>query len=400
MESISDQGKFIKAMERIEGPFFHYDLDVLNNHLEYIDSIIHPDIKLWYACKANPMSAVLKVLRNRGFGVDVASLGELTQALNVGLDGENLISTGPAKSKKYLTQLLKNGVRIFIIESFNQLKWLNELAEEKDYSPQVLLRVQLEWAQGKSVLGGNDITPFGLGIKDWEELKTSSYPHLIFKGFHAFQWGNILELDHLKSIWHETVKQILPLAKKLQIRPEIIDLGGGVGIPYKMDQKLPDFKQINDYLIEIKKEYNLDKLWLELGRYTVGSCGKYFTQIIDKKTVRGKNILVTEGGINHIARSALTGEAFPCTSFNPKSAKESDYSIHGPLCTSLDKLGEFSLPEDLEVGDWLVFHQTGAYGYTESLPYFLCHDQAAEVISYKGDLMIPRYKKTPQEWMI
>lgn len=392
--------KLHKVMDRLEGSFFYYDLDLLDEHLSYIDSIIHPDIKLWYACKANPMSAVLKVLRNRGFGIDVASIGELTQALNVGISGENLISTGPAKSKNYLNTLLKNDVKTFIIESINQLTWLNELCIEKDIKIDVLLRVQLEWNYGKSVLGGNDITPFGLGVNDWKQISTADYSHLNFVGFHAFQWGNILELSKIQEIWVETIKQILPLAEELKINPEIIDLGGGIGIPYKENQVMPDFQEINKILVQLKKEFKLKKLWLELGRYTVGSCGKYFTKIVDIKNVRGKNIVVTEGGINHIARPALTGESFPCFAFENSSEEKIEYQVHGPLCTSLDKLGVFELPKDIKIGDWLYFKQTGAYGNTESMPYFLCHDQAAEVINYRGDIMIPRNVKKPQEWMI
>jgi diaminopimelate decarboxylase len=139
---------------------------------------------------------------------------------------------------------------------------------------------------------------------------------------------------------------------------------------------------------------------MELGRYAVAECGQYYTKIVDIKTVRGKNILVTEGGINHIARPALTHQAFPCTSFKNCDDPLINYNVHGPLCTALDFLGSFDLPSNLQIGDWLVFHQAGAYGFTESMPYFLCHELAGEVIKYRCDLMTPRPPKTSYEWMI
>ena len=98
------------VIDRFDASFYFYDLDLLRSHLSQMAEILDPDIKLWYACKANPMSAILKVLRNLGFGIDVASSGELHQVLNSGIKGEHVIATGPGKSKSYLEHLIKNEV--------------------------------------------------------------------------------------------------------------------------------------------------------------------------------------------------------------------------------------------------------------------------------------------------
>ena len=111
-------------------------------------------------------------------------------------------------------------------------------------------------------------------------------------------------------------------------------------------------------------------------------------------------MIVCDGGINHIARVALTNEAFPATCYTKRGSTTKPYRIHGPLCTALDFLGEFELPKDIEIGDWIVFHKSGAYGFTESMPFFLCHKLAGEVVYYNGDLMIPRPPKTSYDWMI
>ena len=115
---------------------------------------------------------------------------------------------------------------------------------------------------------------------------------------------------------------------------------------------------------------------------------------------QGKDIIVCDGGINHIARVALTNQAFPATCYSKEATDVKPFRIHGPLCTALDFLGEFDLPSDIEVGDWVVFHKSGAYGFTESMPFFLCHKLAGEVVYYNGDLMIPRPPKTSYDWMI
>lgn len=388
------------VIERLDAPFFFYDLDALKKHLQDIDAILDPDIKLWYACKANPMSSILKVLRNLGHGIDVASKGELFQVLNTGIKGQNILATGPGKSKDYLKHLVSMGVKTIVLESINQAIWLNQVAGELEKKVDVLLRVQLDWSEGKSVLGGDAITPFGISCNDWLELHPTELNNLNFLGFHVFQWGNILEVSKLKPIWEKSLEAVIDLSTKLNISLEVMDLGGGLGIPYQNQTQKVAFEDVHNVLLELKKKYHLKKIWMELGRYTVGEIGHYFCKVLDTKIVRGKNILVVEGGINHIARNALTGQSFPCSLFRKSTASAASYQVHGPLCTAIDHLGTFNLPSDIQVGDWLVFSQAGAYGFTESMPYFLCHALAGEVIYYNGDMMIPRPPRESFDWMI
>jgi len=393
--------KIDSVIERFDAPFFFYDLDFLKGHLEHMATNLDPDIKLWYACKANPMSAILKVLRNLGFGIDVASEGELHQALNTGIDPNEILATGPGKSKEYLRHLVKSGVKTIVLESINQAYWLNEVAAEEDASYiDCLLRVQLDWDQGKSVLGGDDITPFGISASDWSALDFQKCNQLNIRGFHVFQWGNILDLSQLEQIWRKTIIEMKSLSESMNIDLEILDLGGGLGIPYNFVDTPIDFQDVHKILVSLKKEFNLSKIWMELGRFTVGESGYYFTKVVDRKTARGREILVCDGGINHIARVALTSQAFPATAYKEHSSNTETFHIHGPLCTALDFLGAFEFPSDIEIGDWVVFHKSGAYGFTESMPFFLCHKLAGEVVYYNGDLMIPRPPKTSYDWMI
>lgn len=394
------ENKIQSIIDRFDAPFFFYDLDKLKTHLEYMKDGLDPDIKLWYACKANPMSAIIKIMRNLDFGLDVASSGELHQVLNTGVEPENILTTGPGKSKEYLKHLIENGIQTVVLESINQALWLDEIAKDAGKKIDCLLRVQLDWDEGKSVLGGGDITPFGIGADDWKPLNHSELKNLNIIGFHVFQWGNILDVKTLEHIWTTTVEKTQKLAIDMGIEIKVLDLGGGLGIPYNFTDQGIDFKDIQKILAKIKSKFQLKKIWMELGRYAVGECGYYLTKIIDKKKTRGRDILVCEGGINHIARVALVNEAFPAKSFNISGKETTLFHTHGPLCTALDYLGAFELPRNTNIGDWLIFHKAGAYGFTESMPYFLCHKLPGEVVSYGGDLMIPRPPKTSYDWMI
>jgi len=389
-----------KTIKRLDSSFFLYDLDGLNKHLADLSSIMTKDIALWYACKANPLSAILKVFRNNGFGIDVASKGEIEQVLRSGIRPENMLSTGPSKSKKYLRELLEENIQIVVCESLNQVYWLNTIAGEMGMKPKVLLRVQMEWEEGTSVLGGNQVTPFGEDSSGWLNLDHAQTNNLDIRGLHVFQWGNILDTNRLKTIWHKIADETHKLAQELGIKTEILDLGGGIGIPYTDTEEDVDFRDILEILHGVKEQYGWDKIWMELGRYAVGPYGHYFTQVIDRKTVRGKELLILDGGVNHIARPALTGQPFPVNLFRESSATPQEFQIHGPLCTALDHLGDMQLPSDVGPGDWLCFHQSGAYGFTEGMPFFLCHNLPAEVIMYEGNIMIPRNPKKAEDWLV
>ncbi len=394
-----------KTIKRLDSSFFYYDLDFLESHLSEMNNLRDQDIKLWFACKANPLSSILKLFRNLHFGVDVASLGELEQVTRSGLKPQDIISTGPSKSKKYIRSLLENEINCVVIESEYQLKWLNEIAKDMGIKAKCLLRAQFEWEGGSSVLGGNDVTCFGMDRETVSAIDLKEYPEVEVIGFHVFQWGNILDLKRLETIWDKICLQIKEIASQVNVDLKVIDLGGGIGIPYEKGEQRVPFDKINEVLVSLKKKHKLQKIWMELGRYAVGECGLYLSQVIDRKKTRGVDILVLDGGINHIARPALTGQSFPCEVLYHDESKENNsktknFQVHGPLCTSLDKLGTFELPEDVDYGDWLIFKNSGAYGFTEAMPFFLCHNLPAEIVSYKGDLMTPRTIKTSTDWLV
>lgn len=391
------------ACKRLDSSFFYYDLDGLDEFLKDLTLNLHPDIKLWYACKANPLSAILKILRNNSFGIDVASKGELEQVQRVGIKSVDILSTGPSKSRKFLAELLDNEVETIVLEGPNQAKWLNEIAQQKGLKPKVLLRLQIPWDEGESVLGGQEITPFGITPEEWEQVPLKEYKNLDIIGMHCFQWGNILKTDRLEEIWETTIHNMKMLAEKLQVPLDVVDLGGGLGIPYSPGQSSLDFKAVLKILEKLKQKHALSKIWMELGRFIIGPYGYYFTQVIDRKCVRGRELLITDGGINHLARPALTDESFPCMLFDPakaKSKKTQVFHVHGPLCTSLDKLGVYQLSAETAPADWIYFTQSGAYGFTESMPFFLCHNLPAEIVIYKGDMITPRPIRSALDWLV
>jgi diaminopimelate decarboxylase len=391
-----------------EQGYFVYQLDALKKHLALLQQ--QDVIKLWFAVKANPLSKIIQTLDSEGFNFDVASSGELEQVLAQDISPERILNTGPAKSKKQLKAFVEKGVKTFVVESLNQLDWLNEVVVEQDLDknnlekPTVLLRVQLQWPNGeKNPLGGNSLTPFGLSVQEWQSVKVSDYPHLDICGLHIFQWGNMLSNEKMHSLWGQMVTPLTSLAADIGMDLKILDLGGGLGVDYlgegMGDGDTLSWQQIITDLADIKAQAGVEELWLELGRFAVAECGYYVVPVIDRKINYDQEQLVLAAGINHIIRPAITDQPFPVTLLRKSNEKMQNFDIHGPLCTSMDKLGHLPLPKDIMVGDEIVFGYCGAYGFTESMPFFLCHQLAAEYVIQNNQLIEVRSAKPASSYL-
>ena len=378
-----------------EQGYFVYQLDALKAHLAALQQ--QDVIKLWFAVKANPLSKIIQTLDSEGFNFDVASSGELAQVLAQGIDPERVLNTGPAKSKKQLTAFVKQGVNTFVVESLNQLNWLNEAVLEQDQSshnyvrPKVLLRVQLQWHEGeKNPLGGNSLTPFGLSVSEWQNIHVDSYRALDLCGLHIFQWGNMLSNEKMFSLWSQMITPLTDLAKSIGMTLEVLDLGGGLGIDYLGEGQALSWSRVIEDLALIKEKAGVKELWLELGRFAVAEYGYYVVPAVDRKINYNQEQLVLAAGINHLLRPAITDQPFPVQilreGFIAEEKSMQAFDLHGPLCTSMDKLGHLQLPKDTAVGEQLVFGYCGAYGFTESMPFFLCHELAAEYVYQNGTL--------------
>lgn len=378
--------------------FFVYNLDALAKHLAHLQT--QDVVKLWFAVKANPLSRIIETLAAAGFNFDVASAGELQQVLAQGVSAQHILNTGPAKSKRQIVHFLKLGVQTFVAESINQLIWLNEAAIELEQKPTVLLRVQLQWPDGeKNPLGGNQLTPFGLSPQEWQHINLADFTGLDIAGLHIFQWGNMLSNEKMYGLWQQMVPELINLAQALAMDFRILDLGGGLGIDYLTSERELNWQQLIDDLAKIKSSAGVNEIWLELGRYAVANCGSYVVPIVDRKTNYNHQQLVLAAGINHIIRPAITEQPFPVTTVKASTAAPQSYELHGPLCTSLDKLGTLALPSDVSEGDFLIFGYCGAYGFTESMPFFLCHPIASEYVISGGNVECVRQGQ-PAEWYL
>ncbi|MFN7959426.1 MAG: hypothetical protein U0P46_14020 [Holophagaceae bacterium] len=338
-----------------------------------------PRVRLAYAVKANPHPELLRCFAGLGASFDCASIGELARVAALGLPPGRTFFAGPGKREAELCQALELGVRVQA-EGFEDLARLDALA---DRETAVNLRVHpaFDIDEGNRIIGGSGPSAFGVDEEDVPALlaRAAKLRHVQIRGLHVFAASNQRDAAKLLTI-HGAV---LDLAQRLHgahgLSLEQIDLGGGLGIPYAPGQTPLDLAALGrghgDLLA--RHPWFKGELILEPGRFLAGPCGTYLARVVRIKESRGTRFAILEGGINHLIRPLLTGEAFPVKAVG-KGEGMVPYTLAGPLCTSLDRLGEARLPE-LAAGDLLAFGSTGAYGLTEGMTHFLSHPVPPEI---------------------
>lgn len=401
--------------EQYHSPFFLYDFNHIEQKIDIVKRSLGKDIKLYYSAKANPNIGILKKVLPLVDGVDISSEGEFNQVLKAGFRPEQISFAGPGKTNEELTSVISAQVGLISIESLNELQRVEGIAASLKKKVNVLIRINPAKLQQKfpMKMGGRS-SQFGIDEEKYKDFFNclQRMSHCNYVGIHIFSGTQCLDEEALI----ENTVYILQIAKNIfdgtSIEVKIINFGGGFGIPYYDSQKelnVDDVcSSITGQLEKFKQETGLSqcKGILELGRYLVAEAGIYIAQVIDLKESRGKKICVLSGGINHhLAASGKFGqlirENFKMLNLsNADSSVKEKVTLVGPLCTSLDLIGEGVEINKPAIGHYIAILNSGAYVYTASPLLFLSHDTAAELLidgeivrvirkSYKVDMFNP-----------
>ena len=227
-------------------------------------------------------------------------------------------------------------------------------------------------------------------------------PHLELRGIHLFTGTQILDQDVLIRQYRKGIEIALDVARKLGHPLQVVDFGGGLGIPYFAGEEELNLNLLRRELDTLMGEVREEPLFfgtrfvLEPGRYLVGEAGIYVTRIVDVKVSRGKKFLILDGGMNHhLAASGNLGQVikknFPIAILNKLGREPSErVDVVGPLCTPLDVLARGADLPIAEVGDLIGIFQSGAYARSASPLGFLSHPTPAEVLVENGEMRLIR----------
>jgi len=396
---------------RFGTPLYVYDLDVIDRQVESLRAVLPAVVDLAYAVKANPALAVVAHLGRLGLGADVASGGELATAIRAGIDPGRIVMTGPGKRDEELAAAVAAGIRAVTVESPGELARLERIAEESGRRVPVLLRAAVtEDARLERVrlVGDDGAGKFGMDARDLVATArhAAGSAHLELLGLHAFGASNVLDASALVDHVAATARAAAQLARLAGTTVRLVDAGGGLGIPYETHEESLDLVRLGSGIGAIVAEWPADpeladaRLLLEPGRFLVGPAGAYLARVVDRKTVEGSTVVVLDGGVHHVLRPVLVGQEHrvrPVSGRPP--GRLGPVTVAGPLCSGLDVFSQHAIIAAPEVGDLMAVLDVGAYGFTESMPYFLSHAIPAEVVTRDGRAALIRPRQEPGEWL-
>lgn len=372
-------------------PFYAYDRQRLSGRVAELRAALPPAVRLHYAMKANPMPALVCHMAGQVDGIDVASGGELTVALDAGADPREISFAGPGKSREELRQAVAAGILINI-ESFREVTELATIARETGLTARVAVRVNPDFelkSSGMKMGGGPK--QFGVDAEQVPALLAEIGRHeLDFEGFHLFAGSQNLKAEAIVEAQFKAYELALRLAAQAPAAVKSLNLGGGFGIPYFPGERRLDLAPIGANLSALVAraagELPGAALVVELGRYLVGEAGIYVCRVLDRKISRGQVFLVTDGGLHHhLSASGNFGQVirknYPVAIGNRMASPDREtVSVVGPLCTPLDLLADRMELAAAQPGDLVVIYQSGAYGLSASPRAFLSHPAAGEVL--------------------
>ena len=372
-----------KLINEVSTPFYVFDINVLRDRIDYLNSMMPENVNLCYAMKANPF--VVKEIDEIIEKYEICSYGEWNIAKKLGVNDSKMVISGVYKDEISMEDILnnyKNG-EVFTIESLNQIELLNKLTKEKKKVINIILRLT----------SGNQ---FGMCEEEIIEIleNRAKYEYLNIMGIQYFSGTQkklskriIKELEYVDEF-------VLNLKNNLGFVVEELEFGPGFPVVYFETEQ--DFDE-QTYLMEIADKIKNMKyqghITMELGRSIVASCGSYYTKVVDKKTNKEGNFAVLDGGMNHLVYyGQMMAMKKPMLDILPKREDKilENWNLVGSLCTINDLIVKQLPVSNLEIGDIFVFKNTGAYSMTEGISLFLSRDLPKVVFVQGGEMKIVR----------
>ncbi len=340
----------------------------------------YPNSEIIYASKALCTTAVLKIIESEGLGFDVSSSGELYTALKAQCNPKKIYFHGNNKSKKEIEEGLEVRISRFVVDNFNELEILDEVAKKKGVRADILIRVNpgIEAHTHEYIQTGRIDSKFGIGISEvLSAVKLADSKKFIeFRGLHAHIGSQIMDI---KPFLLEA-EVLLSLSKEIfdahEFEVSEIDLGGGLGISYTGEESpaIQSFAEtISQKIIEKAKEYEISepKLILEPGRSIIGNAGVTLYTIGGIKDIpQIRKYAFIDGGMGDNPRPMLYQAKYDAAIGGRVTEEGTEvYTIGGRFCESGDILIKDIKLGKLEVGDTLVVFCTGAYNYSMASNY-------------------------------
>ena len=365
--------------------------DVRARARAYVDAFAErtDSFEVLFASKAAPITAIYEICREQGLSVDVASGGELHMALRAGFDPDRIYMHGNNKTDTELRYAFDSGVGHLVLDSFDEIARADALL---DRPQRVLIRLTpgIKPSTHSYVQTGQLDSKFGFGLADGSAAEAvaavARSRRLELVGLHAHIGSQIFELDpYVKAI-----EALAEFARGLE--PEIINVGGGLGIAYGAADEPPPIERYVEVKVEgVHRLFDpVPRILIEPGRSLVGNAGITAYRVGTVKEISGvRTYVAVDGGMSDNLRPMLYGARYEAViADRAREPTDRQATVAGMHCESGDVLIRDAMLADPRVGDVLVTPATGAYGHALANnyngvprpPVIFCSGGRAEVV--------------------
>jgi len=382
-----------KLANRFGTPLYCYSYAKLKkniNNFKLNFSKLNPLI--CFAIKSNSNLKIIKEVKKLGLGADVVSKGELMQAIKAGISPSKIVFSGVGKTSSEIKYAIDKKIMLINSESRSEVMEIEKIAKTKNKIVDVGLRLNpnTDAKTLNKISTGKKGDKFGVNEKTFIELvsyiKKSKFINLKCLSVHI--GSQIFE----NKPYEKMLIVIDKIISKINFKFDFIDLGGGMGISYKNDNKKFNYSNYQKSIIKFLGKYN-SKIIFEPGRSIVGNVGILISKIIYIKENQSKNFIILDAGMNDLMRPALYGAKHRIIPLNKKKNKISNktYEFVGPICESTDKFLSIKKFQKLKEKDLIIICDVGAYGSSLSSNYNL-RSKPAEIL-IKGPKIIIAKKR-------
>ncbi len=364
-----------RVADEVGTPCYVYSKATLARHFRaYTEALgSHPHL-ICYAVKANSNLAVLNLLARMGAGFDIVSVGELERVLVAGGDPAKVVFSGVAKQEGEMARALEVGIKCFNVESRPELERLNGVAERLGKVAPVSLRVNPDVDAGTHPYISTGLKDNKFGIPVDEALSVyelaAGLPAVKVVGLDCHIGSQLTEL----APFLDALDRLLVLLERLRergISVEHLDLGGGLGVPYRGERPPQPFDYAASLLERLARWEHGTALTLlfEPGRSIAANAGVLLTRVEFLKPGETKNFAIVDAGMNDLIRPSLYQAWQAIIPVDTRHARESaTYDVVGPVCETGDFLGK-ERRLAIAAGDLLAVRSAGAYGFVMASNY-------------------------------
>ena len=387
----------LETAERFGTPTYVYSEETIRRQCRRLRQHLHGlPAKLLYAMKANTSPAVLRIIRDEGFGLDAVSPAELVLALRLGFAPEDILFSANNMTDEEMHRVYESGVLLNIGE-LSRLEAYGKAYPGADVC--VRLNPKIGAGHHEHVVTAGKQSKFGIPVEQTADVRRIAQAHgLRIVGLHQHIGSGILDGARL---W-QAIAVLLEAAKEFSDL-RFVNVGGGLGIPYRPEEQPLEAANFQATVAEPLQAFAREHLepdvrfWFEPGRYLVAEAGVLLVRVNTLKTSYGRVYAGTDSGMGHLVRPTVYGAYHAISNLSNPDGPLHTYDVTGNICESGDLLAKERPIQEIREGDVLAILDAGAYGMAMASEYNLRPLPAEVLIGMDGTLHLTRRRASPTE---